>query len=520
MSATIDTNDLKFVIFGAGHDYTLLDSGKGEKMIFSHPFVPLNSVNYAGQYYFTVVDENGVPFDAVKDDIGHCTFDPPLGTAFSAEGEATVKCHYHREYIHDEETIVVDKTVSQTITVVNHGSVVRSATSSVLRDIYSDGYCFWRPYNVNSAVASEYHAGFTESTQDRTIKKSSCIPWRATKLGQNQTYPFGKWRNIEDISELAFADLSQCTVIYGLFGWSGLDVYCKVTDFSALAEWDISNVKQLTLIVEGVHTSDLSFLSKWNVSNVTSLESCFDMTAVQSFHGLENWNVSSCKSFKAMFDAYGKQQYGVTPDYLPSLEPLATWDTSNVEDMSFMLAGDRINSLHGLENWNVSKVKTLEGFFNREANDSSKANPLTNLDALENWTPHLEGNGMRKFLHSAYSDGRNFVTNLDGIKNFDVSKCTSLYQTFQNCLSLSDIGGLENWNVGLVTDFRSAFDSCNSLSGIEDIENWDMTSATNMSGMFNTSGTTKDATPAQSWNVSGSGMGAFNSNWTNIPAWN
>ena len=29
MSATIAINDLKFVIFGAGHDYTLADSGDG-----------------------------------------------------------------------------------------------------------------------------------------------------------------------------------------------------------------------------------------------------------------------------------------------------------------------------------------------------------------------------------------------------------------------------------------------------------------------------------------------------------
>ena len=47
MSATIATKDLKFVIFGSGHDYTRLDSGEGNdgKRFFSHPFVPLNSTN-------------------------------------------------------------------------------------------------------------------------------------------------------------------------------------------------------------------------------------------------------------------------------------------------------------------------------------------------------------------------------------------------------------------------------------------------------------------------------------------
>ena len=122
MSLAIE--NLNFTIFASGHDYTLADSGKGDVQVFSHPFVPLNSVNYAGQWYFTVSDENGDPMDAVKDDLAHCTFTPALGSVFDTEGEITVECNYHREYIYDEETLVVDKTVRQTIQVVNHGSVV------------------------------------------------------------------------------------------------------------------------------------------------------------------------------------------------------------------------------------------------------------------------------------------------------------------------------------------------------------------------------------------------------------
>ena len=112
MSATIGINDLKFTIFASGHDYTLADSGDGDVQIFSHPFMPLNSINRAGFFYFLVPDENGDPMDAVKDDIAHCTFTPALGTAFDTEGETTVECHYHREYVYAEETLVVDKTVS------------------------------------------------------------------------------------------------------------------------------------------------------------------------------------------------------------------------------------------------------------------------------------------------------------------------------------------------------------------------------------------------------------------------
>ena len=90
MSATIATNDLSFYIFGSGHDYTLANSGKGEAMWFSHPFMPKGARAYAGMYYFLVADENGNLIDAVKDDIAHCTFTPALGDTFDTVGEQEI----------------------------------------------------------------------------------------------------------------------------------------------------------------------------------------------------------------------------------------------------------------------------------------------------------------------------------------------------------------------------------------------------------------------------------------------
>ncbi len=104
MSATISVKNSKFVIFGAGHDYTLADSGEGEKVFFSHPFMPKGARAYAGQYliYAPVYDDNDetvppVITDVVKEDIAHCTFTPSLGTLFNTVGQQTVKIHYRRE---------------------------------------------------------------------------------------------------------------------------------------------------------------------------------------------------------------------------------------------------------------------------------------------------------------------------------------------------------------------------------------------------------------------------------------
>ena len=497
MSATI--NDLKFTIFGAGHDYTLNNSGTGEGVrVFSHPYVPLNSVHYAGMWLFYVADENGDLMDAVKDDLAHCTFTPALGATFDTEGETDISVHYHREYIHDESTIIVDKTFRTTIEVVDHGTRTTTGNTSpsahperdVLRDIYSDGYCFWRPYNASTVRVSYYHSAQNEPYPyvERNINKTSSIPWRAKGLGYD-IYPFAWWRNITDISELAYADISSCEILSGLFSRLNYRTYAPLADLSPLAEWDVSNVKKMQGIITGLRVDDLTALSKWDVSNVEDFTGCFSGTCVKSFHGIEDWNVSKGKNFSKLLSGYDMVLSGYTSGLLPSLEPFANWDVSNAEKMDMLFGPSRVNSLHGIENWNVSKVKSMKQFLYRI---DTSPQIITSLSALSNWNPHIEGEGLKNFL--GYSTGSvESLQNLNGLENFDVSQCTSMYQAFYNCNALNDISA---------------------------IEGWDFSNVSNMNQMLHTSGATKDASSAQNWNVSGTGKNAFNSNWTNIPSWN
>ena len=132
MSVTIRKNKLKFEIFGHGHDYTMNNSGSGDAVtIFSHPFVPKGSMIYAGQFYFEVpvYDEDDptvepVMTDVVRFDNAHCSFSPALGTTFDDKGSVTVRAYYRREYVYDEETIVVERNYEQTIEVVDHGEIL------------------------------------------------------------------------------------------------------------------------------------------------------------------------------------------------------------------------------------------------------------------------------------------------------------------------------------------------------------------------------------------------------------
>lgn len=548
MSAVIEANDLKFVIFGAGHDYTLADSGRGDLQVFSHPFVPLNSLHYAGQWFFTVTDDQGNIIDAVKDDITHCSFTPALGAAFDSEGPIEVECSYHREYINGDETIVVDKTVSQIIEVVNHGTVSSSETYC---DLYTDGYGYYRPQYTNTVESNIVYLGEGSPT------KLSSIPWRAKGLGTAPDW-FCNAGNLTDIDELAYADVSTVTIINGLF------VNSDDIDLTPVSEWDISNVTDLENLFYGSDITDLTPIANWDVSNVTNfghiLHHCHYITALT---GLERWDVSSATNMRQIFDSCFA---------LSDVSAVAGWDVSNVTDFQqAFISTTALTDISPLGSWDVSSAQIFYAMF--------EASAITSVSALADWT--CQPTDIRRMFF-----GTNLVT-LVGLEGFDVTALTEpLRSTFAECMKLKNVNGLETWDVSNITDFQSLFDSCVWLNDVSALASWDLSSGENFRSMFvnvsdllDLTGITwdlssaqdmtgmfgryhlysssmvgkkvyadayyywdyegnrytysqvtsaedpytelfGDATAAQNWTVVGSNWGAFNTEWINTPSWN
>ena len=449
MSATIGINDLKFVIFGAGHDYTLADSGDGDVQVFSHPFVPLNSVNYAGQWYFLVPDENGDPLDAVKDDVAHCTFTPAIGATFDTAGEVTVECHYHREYVHDEETIVVDKTVSQIITVVNHGSVSDSTNNL---DVYSDGYGFIRPLTANGVEQKEYTI-----TQKNAVKKLSSLPWRVTGLGIAYNYTgFFASTQLTDISEFAFADMSKCKTIISPFGKaSGL------TDISALEGWDVSNVTLFRDFINYSGVNSLKPLAKWNTSKFKDMERAFSNFKGTKLEGLENWDVSKVTNMRSVFDH---------AENLNDASAIANWDVSKVQTLYYAFSYTKLTATSAFSLWNVTSLKNMEGIF-------YGCDRLVDLSGLSNWVAEITTIRQAFALCTALRD-------IGGIHGLDVSSVTNFTEVFAFSVHIASLEGLENWDVSSGGTFYRMFKGCPWINDLSPLANWDMSNAYELGEMF------------------------------------
>ena len=556
MSSTIAINDLKFTIFGSGHDYTLADSGKGGVRVFSHPYVPLDSVHYAGMWYFTVPDENGETMDAVKDDLAHCEFTPALGATFDTEGEVSLECHYHREYIYDEETVIVDKTAMATVTVVDHGTVTQQAywdnsrNKYVRCDLYSDGYGFIRPFTTTEVLETYYYASPISG-----IKKCSSIPWRAKYLGSDDGInSFLNGQTVTDISELAYADVSNVTKLYLLYN-------TYVTDISAIADWDTSNVDDMSnLFAYCSKLADLSPLLNWNTSKVARLYSAFQgCNSLVTLHGLENWDVSNVTDITWLLASCSN---------LTDISALANWNTSKVTSLEATFAYIKLTDISPLANWDVSKVTNLNSTFRNSR--------LSSFVALSNWNP--KPTSMYAFCSNS------LVASLDGLENFDTSNCTDMIYAFIGNYYLTDCSAIADWDVSKVRTFDNMFNGCWWLSDVSFLNDWDirgscgmmmyganirslagvnldLSHVTNYSGMFNsrhlyysskqnldvveissiyydrtgkswTGGEiddydhplveyVHDASNAENWSVNGTGLYVFNTDvWSNAPSWN
>ena len=449
MSATIGINDLKFVIFGAGHDYTLADSGDGDVQVFSHPFVPKNSKNYAGQWYFLVPDENGDPLDAVKDDVAHCTFTPAIGSSFSTVGEVTVECHYHREYVHDEETIVVDKTVKQVITVVNHGSV-SSHTNNL--DVYSDGYGFIRPLTTSGVEVKDYSL-----TSNNSVKKLSSMPWRATGLGEDEINGFFSSTQLTDVSELAFADVSNCTKFYGVFGGCS-----SLSDISAVAGWDVSNVEVIYHFGYYSDISSLEALTNWKTPSLTNLYAFLQHAeSLTSLHGLENIDVSNVTDMSYICDMCV---------LLSDISALANWNTDNVETISCGFIGTLITNLNAFLLWTMPSLEDISQM-------CENCEHLVDLAGLANWVSKL-------ITVSGAFSGCISLTDVSGLSALDTSDVVDFSSTFEYDIKLTSLHGLESWNFSNGENFYRMCKGCTWLSDISALSNKDMSSATRTDEMF------------------------------------
>ena len=162
------------------------------------------------------------------------------------------------------------------------------------------------------------------------------------------------------------------------------------------------------------------------------------------------------------------QMFGNATSFVLKKIDVSEWDTSNVENMSYMFYNNSsLEELGNIGNWDTSKVNTMTYMFRA-------CTKLVSLD-LSKWkTP--------KVTNTSYMFQNCTQLQYLDVSNFSNEILTNAEYMFNNCSRLQELR-LDNFNTSKITKMGNMFASCSSLK-ILDLSNFDTSNVTSMSSMF------------------------------------
>ena len=206
-------------------------------------------------------------------------------------------------------------------------------------------------------------------------------------------------------------------------------------------------------------------LGSIDTSLITDMSYLFHGSKRKDFSGIEEWDTSNVKNMEGMF------LFVAVFD-----RPIGVWDVSNVENMKDMFKGAEIFN-QPIETWDVSNVKEMKGMFldaksfkqelNQEwADEAEYVKPLVILEKDGKYYPKTKEE--LKYLCDDDS------VNLGDIDTKDITDMKGLFKDFKR----KDFSGLENWDVSNVTNMESMFENAEFFN--EPIGKWNVSNKTNM----------------------------------------
>ncbi len=180
---------------------------------------------------------------------------------------------------------------------------------------------------------------------------------------------------------------------------------------------------------------------------------------LESIEGLESWNVSHVTSMSSMFAC----------ENLKDCAGIETWTKMYVRDASWMFWGCDIASLD-LSQWLFYPTTIVSMFYQ-----------CTELEELV--LPDTLG------AYLAYADSLSQVfwgcqkLRFVDLSSWEICNITSLYGLFYDCFALEGVGDISAWNTSKVVNMQNVFHNCYILTA--DCTNWDVSNVVEHDYTFN-----------------------------------
>ncbi len=300
--------------------------------------------------------------------------------------------------------------------------------------------------------------------------------------------------------------------------------FYNLSTFDIIADWDASNVENMSGMFRNTGFYDTNLLSSWSVSNVEDMSEMFYYTDISSLGGLSSWNTLNVEDMSHMFEWSGGitdlggiggwNTSSVTDMYymfgrtkIADIDDLSEWNTSSVTNMSYMFYNTSLlENVNGALNWNTSSVKDMSYMF-------SGTSKLDDISGLAKWnTSSVEDmSGMFQKTYAIDFDVLE-TTQRSGYVSWDTSSVKDMSYMFNDISSRAsaDISGIAKWNTSSVTNMSHMFDSVARLDDYSALsttqrsgyKSWDVSSVEDMSYMFYSNVFVTNIDPLIEWDTS------------------
>lgn len=225
----------------------------------------------------------------------------------------------------------------------------------------------------------------------------------------------------------------------------------SLEELKKLIKEKVENNKNNILDLTDIDVSNLNSLE--NMTSYTYLDVVNNKTNIDTID-VSGWNVSNIKNFKRVFCSR---------------------------------LGNRITTIIGLDDWDISNGESFREFFSSCWN-------LTKFDGVENFKFGKNCNDISYFFASCQS-----ITNID-LSKWDVSNMQWLGGLFFGCSGLEKFS-FKNWKTLNVFSMVSMFKNCYRLEEIIDTDDLDMTTCTDITAMFYDCKNLKSIEGIEKWNT-------------------
>jgi surface protein len=249
-------------------------------------------------------------------------------------------------------------------------------------------------------------------------------------------------------------------------------------------------------------------INEWNTFNVTNMGSTFD-SSYRFNDNIGNWNTFNVTTFELMFAHAGAFNNGGSPD-------IDNWNTANVTTMRFMFGtdgtvpgGTAMKFNQPIGTWDTTKVTNMSGMFARNnafnQDISTKVVTKTVFEVTQNFTVKYgvtfsawdtkNVTDMESMLSAAVVGNGQFN---QYIGNWNTSKVTLMNSMFNEQTEFNQdvstkvvtVGSdtYTAWDTKEVTNMSFIFSGTTAVGGLgkfnQNIGNWNTSKVTNMGRMF------------------------------------